>query len=75
MEATKEMTKKKKIVIILLAGCKESHFYSLIFGQAEHLLAQTSFQLAPKMFWWADWLHSSSVIWIPQKTSLAHWAS
>ena len=47
MEVTKEMTEKKKK---LLAGCKESHFYSLIFGQAEHLLAQSSFQLALKMF-------------------------
>ena len=42
---------------------------------SKHLLAQTSFQLAPTTFWWADWLHGSSVIWIPQKTSLAHRAS
>ena len=36
-----------------------------------HSLAQTSFQLAPKTFWWTDWFHSSSVIWIPPKASLA----
>ena len=38
-------------------GCKENHFYSLPFGQAEasiNLLAQTSFQLAPKTFWLAE---------------------
>ena len=33
-----------------LAGFKESHFYSLSFGQAESsvLLAHKSFQLAPR---------------------------
>ena len=34
-------------------GCKENHFYSLPFDQDEAsiiLLAQTSFQLAPKAF-------------------------
>ena len=36
-------------------GCKESHFYSLPFGQAEaNILTETSFQLAPKTFWWAE---------------------
>ena len=34
------------------AGCKENHFYSLLFGQAEASItvAQTSFQLAPETF-------------------------
>ena len=40
------------------SGCKESNFYSLPFGQAEAsnciVLAQMSFQLAPKIFWWAE---------------------
>ena len=27
-------------------------------------LAQTSFQLAPKAFWWADWFHSSFVMYL-----------
>ena len=31
-----------------------------------HILAQTSFQPAPKTFWWAE-LISLAVIWIPQK--------
>ena len=38
-------------------GCKENHFYSLPFSQAEGniiLLAQTSFELAPKAFWRAE---------------------
>ena len=52
------------------AGCKENLFYSFPFSQAEAsiLLAQTSFQLAPKTF-------CSSVIQIPHKTSLARRAS
>ena len=38
------------------AGCKENHFYSLLFGQAEASItvAQTSFQLAPETFWLAE---------------------
>ena len=38
----------------MYAGCKENHFHSLPSGQAEAsifiLLAQMSFQLAPKAF-------------------------
>ena len=36
--------------------CKENHFYSLPFGQAEAsiLLVHVSFQLAPKTFWLAE---------------------
>ena len=42
---------------------------------SQHLLVQTSFQLAPKTFWLAEWFLSSSVIRTPQKTSLAYRAS
>ena len=42
---------------------------------SQHLLAQTSFQLAPKLFEEQNWSHSSSVLQIPQKRSLARRAS
>ena len=54
-----------------ITGCKENHFYSSGKLRLTFTIAQTSFQLAPKTFWWADWFQSSSVIWIPPKTSLA----
>ena len=42
--------------ILQISGYKESHFQSLPFRQAEGsiILAQTSFQLAPKTFWGAE---------------------
>ena len=57
-------------------GCKENPFYSAWHSGklklALILLAQTSFQLAQKTFFdEQNWFHSSSIIRIPQKTSLA----
>ena len=53
-----------KIKITQFVECKESQFYSLPFRQAEAsiLLAQTSFQLVPKTFWWADWRYHKSFL-------------
>ena len=39
----------QEIIAWLISGCKENHFYSLPFGQAE-----ASIQLAPKTFWLAE---------------------
>ena len=51
----------------MYAGCKENHFHSLPSGQAEAsifiLLAQTSFQLAPKTFWWAEFISQFFYYW------------
>ena len=54
------------------SGCKESHVYSLPFGRAGAITftSPNIISTSPKSVWWADWFHSSSVIWIPQKTSL-----
>ena len=40
-----------------IAGCKENHFYSLPFGQAEATVALTSpdvISTSPNAFWWAE---------------------
>ena len=44
--------------LIWYSGCKENQFYSLPFGQAEASIywPRTSFQLAPKAFWPAEFL-------------------
>ena len=63
----------------LLAGCKESQFYSLPFVQAvssmTFVLAHKSFQLVPKPFLISRIDYNPSVIWISPKNSLAHRAS
>ena len=57
-------------------GCKENHFYSLPFGQAETAFTSPDIiLLAQKLLDQQNWFHSFSDIWIPQKTSLAHQAS
>ena len=56
-----------QILMVSPAGWKESHFYSVPFWQAEAniiLLAQMSFQLAPKFFEEQKLFNSSSVSWI-----------
>ena len=73
------MWEYKHVYIYLLASVQRKSFLQcLAFGQAEasiNLLAQMSFQLAPKAFGEQNWFHSSSIIQIPQKTSLACLAS
>ena len=44
-EDTKYKLTSQEIIAWLISGCKENHFYSLPFGQAE-----ASIQLAPKLF-------------------------
>ena len=46
-----------------ILGCKESHFYSLPFGQAEVSIYQPKhhFNKPPKFFDEQNWFHSSSV--------------
>ena len=57
------------------AGCKESQFYSLPFGQAvvSMYYLKSHFNKSEKIFWWAGLIYYS-VIWISPKKSLAHWA-
>ena len=56
-------------------GAKKIIFTACLSGKLKSFLAQTSFQIAPNLFDEQNWFHSSSVIQIPQKTSLAHRAS
>ena len=56
-------------------GAKKLIFTACLSGKLKSFLAQTSFQIAPNLFDEQNWFHSSSVIQIAQKTSLAHRAS
>ena len=53
---------------------KESQFYSLPFGQGSitsmYLPKSHYFNWLQNLFDGQDWLHSSSVIWIPQKKTI-----
>ena len=52
---------------------KKIIFTACLSGKLKSFLAKTSFQIAPNLFdEHENWFHSSSLIHIPQKTSLAH---
>ena len=72
-----QITGPPKITYVWNSGCKESHFKSLPFGKAEASIyyPKRHFNQPQKHFDEQNWFHSSSVIWILQKTSLAHPAS
>ena len=57
-------------------GAKKVMFTTCHSGELELTFTSPSIiSTSPKSVWWADWFHSSSVIWISQKTSLARGAS
>ena len=54
------------------SGCKEVMFTACHSDELELTFTSPNIiSTSPKSVWWADWFRSSSVIWIPQKTSLA----